>query len=357
MKKSKTKKPEEKQYRQLEWEDRLKLEALYNAGLKAPEIGKQLGFHHSTIYRELGRGRTTKRNGNDWSETVIYSPELAQSKTEKKRKDRGRDMKIGNDYKFLRFVEDKIIKEKFSPAATLAYIKNNDLSFDTEICLSTLYNYIKKGVFLNITMGELPYRKNPKGKKKQKVQKQLQKGESITKRPVDIESREELGHWEMDTVVGAQGKGKSSILVLTERKTRNEILEKLKEHTAGEVVRALDRIERRIGEKAFRETFKTITVDNGSEFSDVEGIQRSRRNKKNRTKVYYCHPYSSYERGSNENNNKLVRRWYPKGSIFDDVKPSEIKWVENWMNEYPRAIFSWKSADEVLQDELRRAPM
>ncbi len=349
-------KSKEKKYKQLTWEDRLKIEALYNAGVKVTDIAKQLGYHHSTIYRELSRGKTTKRN-YDWTDSVIYSPELAQSKTETNRKERGREMKIGNDYKFLRFVEHKILEDKYSPAATLAYIKVNNINFETEVCLTTLYNYIKKGVFLNITMAECPYRKTKKKRNKNKVQKRLQRGTSITDRPVDIETREELGHWEMDTVVGAQGKGKGSLLVLTERKTRNEIIEKLNEHTSDEVVKALNRIERRIGEKTFREKFKTITVDNGCEFADAEGIERSRRNKKKRTKVYYCHPYRSSERGSNENNNKLVRRWHPKGSIFDDVKPSEVKMIEAWMNDYPRKIFGWKTSNQVLQEELGRVAM
>lgn len=321
------------------------------------EIGKQLGFHHSTIYRELHRGKTVKRRSSDWAEEEIYSPDFAQAKTTENRKERGREMKIGNDYKFLRFVEQKVLEDKYSLASTLAYIEKNNLKFDTQVCLTTLYNYVKKGVFFNITMDKMPYKKNNKGKKKEKVQKRLQKGTSISKRPEEIDERNEIGHWEMDTVVGAQGKGKASLLVLTERKTRDEIIEKLKEHTSKAVVKTLDKIERRMGEKKFRETFKTITVDNGTEFSDVEGMERSRRNKKNRTKIYYCHPYRSCERASNENNNKLVRRWHPKGSVFDDVKPSEIKRIEKWMNDYPRAMFGWKSSNEVLQEELRRVAM
>lgn len=105
-------------------------------------------------------------------------------------------------------------------------------------------------------------------------------GTSIELRPKEIQGRDEVGHWEMDTVVGAQGKSKQSFLVLTERKTRYEIVEVLKEHTAAEVVRILDKLERKYTEKGFRRLFKTITVDNGTEFSDFDGLKRSRRNKK-----------------------------------------------------------------------------
>ena len=134
-------------------------------------------------------------------------------------------------------------------------------------------------------------------------------------RPKDIRYRNEIGHWEMDTVVGAQGKSKQSFLVLTERKTRYEIVEILKEHTAAEVVRILDKLERKYTEKGFRQLFKTITVDNGTEFADFDGLKRSRRNKKDRTQIFYCHAYSSWERGSNENAlsffmDKKDQTWY-----------------------------------------------
>ncbi len=164
---------------------------------------------------------------------------------------------------------------------------------------------------------------------------------------------EEFGHWEMDTVVGKQGISKKSFLVLTERKTRKEIIEILKEHTAKEVVRILDKIERKWG-AAFKQVFKSITVDNGSEFSDAEGLKRARRGKKTRTEVFYCHPYSSYERGSNENQNRLIRRHVPKGTDLDTISKRDVKEIEKWINEYPRALFGGRSSDMLFQDELNR---
>lgn len=337
-------------YKTITWENRLKIEALYNAGISAIDIAKQLGFHHSTIYRELERGRTIRRN-YDWTESEIYSPDLAQQKADKNKKNKGRQLKIGNDYKFVDYVEDKIINEKHSPAAVLADIKKEDKKFDTDVCLTTLYNYIKSGVFLHVTMAECPYRKEKKKVKKKRVQKKLSAGTSIEERPKYIEERNEAGHWEMDTVVGGQGKSKKSFLVLSERKTRFEIVEIMKSHTAEEVVRILDKLERKFTEKGFREIFKTITVDNGTEFSDVEGIERSRRNKRPRTKVYYCHAYSSWERGTNENENKFIRRWHPKGESLDEVSNTEANRIADWMNDYPRGIFHFMSAADMIRGE------
>ena len=347
----------EKRYITIKWEDRLRIEALYNAGHKPQEIADLLGFHHSSIYRELKRGKTIKRN-YDWTESEIYSPNLAQERADENKKKKGRPLKIGNDYKFVKYVEKTVGDEKNSPAVALVMIQKKDLHFETKICLTTLYNYIKDGVFLNLTMADCPYHvSRKKGKRKRKVQKRLSAGTSIEERPPEVMGRNEVGNWEMDTVVGGQGKSKKSLLVLTERKTRIEIIEPLNEHTMSEVVRVMDKLERKYTEKGFRRMFKSITVDNGTEFSDWQGMERSRRNKKNRTKVYYCHPYCSSERGSNENNNKLVRRFYPKGGSFDDVPRRDIKKLERWMNQYPRKMFGWRSAEEMFQDELWRVAM
>ena len=187
------------------------------------------------------------------------------------------------------------------------------------------------------------------------MQKKLSKGTIIDERPKEIDERKEYGHWEMDSVVGTQKEGSKALLVLTERKTRNEIVMLVNNHTSAEVVRTLNRIERKLGEKEFRNVFKTITVDNGTEFSDWKGMERSRRNKRiPRTKVYYCHAYRSCERGSNENQNKMIRRWCPKGTNFDNYTQAEITQISDWMNKYPRRIFGGKSSEDMVRQELSR---
>lgn len=345
-------KKEKKKYRTIQWIDRLRIETLYNAGHGEQEIAGQLGFHKSSIYREIKRGKTIRRN-SDWTETEIYSPDLAQQKADQNKKKKGRKLKIGKDHGFARYVEDKIIKEKHSPAAVLADIEREGKEFETHICLTTLYNYIKGGVFLNVTMAECPYRKKKKKQRKRKVQKRANAGKSIEERPKEVLERNSVGDWEMDTVVGGQGKSKQAFLVLTERKTRFEIVELMKEHTAAETVRILDKLERRFTEKGFREIFRSITVDNGTEFSDTEGMERSRRNKRKRTQVYYCHAYSSWERGSNENGNRFIRRWHPKGESLDQVTNAEAREITDWINDYPRGMFNCKTA----ADQIRGQPV
>ena len=106
----------------------------------------------------------------------------------------------------------------------------------------------------------------------------------------------------------------------------------MRDHTTASVIRALNRLERKY-EKDFRKLFKSITVDNGSEFADCTGMEKSCRRKGKRTKLYYCHPYSAYERGSNENMNRMIRWFFPKGTNFDEVTDKDIQRAEDWIKE------------------------
>ena len=156
------------------------------------------------------------------------------------------------------------------------------------------------------------------------------------------------------TVVGKK-RTKARLLVLSERVTRREIIIRIKDGRAETVVAALDRLERIYG-AAFYEIFKTITVDNGSEFADADGIERSARRKDaKRTTVYYCHAYSSCERGTNENINRMIRRQFPKGTDFDKVTAADVKRVETWLNDYPREILGFMSSAEAFKIAFDRA--
>lgn len=340
---------EKKKYKHITEYERIQIEALRRAGRTITQIAEQLQKNYSSIWRELQRGKYMHRN-SEWIEEERYSSDIAQEKCDKNKLAHGKGLKLGKDYEFVEYIERKILKEKKSLQVALYDIKRENLVFDTEVCLSTLYNYVRSGMFYNITMKDMPLpRKKKRKNRKLKKQKRASAGTSIDQRPEEINNRETIGHWEMDSVVGPQGKSKKTFLVLTERKSLKEIVEPLKDHTAVEVVRALDRLERELGEKKFRETFKSITVDNGVEFSDFEGIERSRRNKKKRTTVYYCHAYRSCERARNENQNRFIRRFYPKGTNFDHITRKEVKEIEAWMNDYARKIFDGKTAGEVYE--------
>lgn len=160
-------------------------------------------------------------------------------------------------------------------------------------------------------------------------------------RPESVDSREEAGHWEIDLVVGKQGT-KPVILTLVERKYRKSLYVLVKNKTQKEVLAALRKAQRRAGGN-FDHVFKSITADNGSEFLDSEGIKRSA----NCAEVYYAHPYSSWERGSNENGNRILRRFVPKGTDIGELTEIELQRIEDWVNNYPRKILGYKTANEM----------
>jgi len=310
-------------------------------------MAAQLGVHISTIYRELKRGEYEHLN-TDYTKEKRYSADLAEQRYQESLRAKGADLKIGSDRVYAEYIEYKIREEKYSPAAVLGEIEAQGLEFNTTVSKTTLYSYIDKGIFLTLTNKDLPVKRNKDSSKYKKVKpKRAPKGTSIEKRPAEVAARLSFGHWEMDCVEGKKGT-KKTLLVLTERYTRNEIIRLMKDHTAASVIKALDSIEKQYGSEMFSKVFQTITVDNGSEFSDFDGIERSIKGGK-RTSAYYCHPYSSYERGSNENQNKLVRRHYPKGVSFESVTSADIKKLENWVNHYPRGIFNYHCSAELFE--------
>lgn len=154
----------------------------------------------------------------------------------------------------------------------------------------------------------------------------------------------------MDCIIGRQG-SKETLLAFTERLTRYEIIFKMPDRKSATVVRYLNKLEKRYG-KQFRKIFKSITVDNGVEFSDFKGLEKSIYGGK-RTNVYYCHPYCSCERGTNERINREIRRLIPKGTDLSTISDKQIQDVETWVNEYPREIFGYATSLELFFEQLQ----
>lgn len=335
-------------YKHLTFTDRLKIEAWERVGTSPRVMADELGVHISTIYRELKRGRYERLN-SDLTTEDRYSPDIAEKKYQDNLRAKGAELKLGNDHEYAAYLEYKVSVEKYSPGAILGEIKKKGIVFHTTISKTTFYRYIEDGVFLTITNKDLPVKRNKDKQKYDRVKpSRAPKGKSIEKRPEEIETRETFGNWEMDSVEGKKGT-KKTLLVLTERKTRNEIIRLMKDKTAASVLKELNAIEAEMGAERFALIFQSITVDNGSEFSDYEGIERSSTGEGKRTTLYFCHPYSSYERGSNENQNKMIRRHYPKGYDFTAVTPADIRKLEKWINDYPRGIFNYYSSSELYE--------
>ena len=329
-----------------------KLEALYNFGVPVKQIAEELGYTFQAIYHELKRGYYMHRN-HDWTETKKYSADKAQFSADLNATAKGAPLKLSNDKKFATFVEEMILKG-YSPAAILLYIEENGLEFETKVCKTTLYSYIDKGVFLKVTNKNLLRKGKRKKKSHVKSSKKLPNiAHSIEKRSSEINERITFGHWEGDTVIGTNKKGETA-LTFTERLTRAEIIIKSPDKTSASTVKMLNRLEKRIGSYNFRKVFKSITFDNGTEFSDTEGIEFSPYTKKRRTTVYYCHPFCSSERGSNENQNGFIRRFMPKGTPISTYSNEYISQVQNFINDYPRAIFNGENSSKRFARELEK---
>jgi len=338
----------------LNYEERIKIEALFRLGLAPIKIGEQVGNRsRRTIERELALGAVELLNSN-LTTYETYSADIAQAVRNERSSNKGPMLKIGKDHKLAEYLEKTIgnENEKMSPYGALQNIKNNNLSFETSLCFKTIYNYLDKDLFLKISNKDLMVKKNTKKHDYHKIRQAITnlKGTSIADRPTEIDNRNEVGHWEMDTVVGKQGT-KTTLLVLSERTLRKEMIYKIKSKSQKEVIRIMNSLERKLRSE-FSNTFKTITCDNGCEFLDFEGIEKSIRNKQNRTKVYFAHPYSSWERGTNENINKMIRRFIPKGVDIANYTDKEIKRIQNWINNYPRRIFGGLSANMLEQKHL-----
>ena len=348
----------ERTFKHLTKNDRLRMERWLNKGMKPREIADKLRVHISTVYRELKRGEYERLDGDTWEMVTAYSPDIAEERYQNHLREKGPDLKIGADHELARYIEETIIANDCSPAAVLGYARMEGRTFKTSVSVATIYSYIKKGIFLRITQVDLPRRgKKKQGYKKVKTRKDQARasaGESIERRPERVKNREEFGHWEMDTVYNKKDSTSKALLVLTERKTRREIIILIPNRKAETIVKALDALERKIGAVNFRKIFRTITVDNGSEFSAAEEMERSAVNKTiPRTKVYFCHPYSSWERGSNENANIMIRRKHPKGTDFEKVSARQIAETEQWINNYPRKILGYISSEVAFRACLR----
>lgn len=335
-------------FKHLTERERYQIEILIKEKRTPKEIAGVLGKHKRTIEREIARG-TVRMLTSELTYKDVYCADTAQRVYLENAQNKGAGLKIGRDHELAGHIEKRIIKDRYSPDAVIGEIRAKGIKFKTSICTKTLYNYIDKEVFAKITNKDLWVKRNRKkgNYKKVRIAHHNLKGTSIEERPGRIERREEYGHWEMDCVVGRQGGSRAALLVLTERSTREEIIRKIPDRTQESVLKVLDRLEREKGNR-FYEAFKTITVDNGSEFLNWPELERSARKPgQQRFKLYYAHPYSSWERGTNENANKMIRRFIPKGTDIGKLNQREIKRIEYWMNNYPRRIHGYRSAKEM----------
>lgn len=331
----------------LNWNDRLTIEKMLRDGYSKPKIARYLGVHHSTVYDECRRGEVELID-SELRPYKAYSPEVAEAYHERAVKNMEKGLKIGKDHALAKWLV-KTISGGYSPSAACSLLgKTPETTFSCTLCRQTVYKYIENGDLWPLTNKALRYKGQRKRKYAQVRAARAPSGKSIERRPEIVSLRKRPGDWEMDSVEGKKGTPEA-LLVLTERKHRDQIMRRMEKKTMACVVEVLDSLEVEMGPEMFRKVFRSITVDNGSEFSDCEGMERSVFGGK-RTELYYCHPRCPGERGSNEKQNQMIRWHFPKGTDFGKVSHAEVRRVQDWLNHYPRKILGWRCADDLFQE-------
>jgi len=322
--------------------ERGQIQLLLEYGLSVYGIAHRLGRAYNTIRSEIGRGTITQIKGK--KKVEIYYPDIAHNRYMDARKNCGNKYKLLACEAFIGHVEQLFHDEEFSLDAIVGAAKLKGKFLTSQmVCTKTLYNYVDAGL-LDISNIDLPLklRRSTKPERVRKNKKRL--GRSISERPESINDRSEFGHWEIDTVIGRKTKDDEALLTLTERLTRKEIIRKIPGKNARAVMQALNTLITEAGPH-FPTVFKSITSDNGSEFSELSKLEPQ-------TTIYFTHPYTSSERGTNERHNGLIRRFIPKGKRISDYSIEFVAKIQTWCNSLPRKILAYLSPDEAFDDQL-----
>lgn len=339
----------------LTYEERVKIEGYKELGYSNRAIARILKRAPQTINNAVNQGtvRTIKQRQihNDKVyeyDQYTYSAEADYQIYLRNCQNSGRrPMWLACD-SFINWADDQMLNERWSPDMVVGYAKRHELfSPDLIPCTSTLYNWIDRGITKtkNIDLLDKVSRK-PRNNSPIRRENRRVLGPSIEERPKEVDSRKHFGHWEIDTLVGARDKEDPVLLTLVERKTRYEIMIKIDHQDQLMVDQAMNSLYEQLGNQA-EGVFKTITSDNGSEFAGIYELLTGI------TDVFFARPYASYERGTKENQHKLIRRFIPKGKKLKEISTKTINRIERWMNNIPRKILDYLTAEEAFLKELQ----
>ena len=330
-------------YKHLSQKERDEIYDLSQSGHLKSEIAKIISRPPSTIGREIKRNETSieRRLNNSPKKKKHYLPDRAQAKYEERRKKAKTSYPLKNP--FIYTYTHWHLKIGWSPEIISGKLKEDHRQNISPECIYQ-YIYSKGARDKGFRLWEWLTRSHKKRRKKdgRKSQRVLIPNRSdISLRPAAVETRERMGDWEGDTIFG-KGKG-SALGTFNERKSRIIRVRKLSRKTAEEMEKAASR-----AFSAEPEEFRlTMTMDNGAENTGHEKISR-----KTGLKVYFARPYHSWERGSNERGNGMIRRYYPKRTNFDDISEKEIIFVQELINNRPMKCLGWKTPNEVYQEHL-----
>ena len=307
-------------------------------------IAKEIGCAYNTVKNEIRRGSKQMYR----SHRQFYRADFGQEKYEANRINCHRTGKFRECAEFIKHVESNFSSplKKWSVDASAGRLKTERIfTQKNSVCTKTLYNWIHKGL-MEVKVSDLPESlKRKKHDKKNRTGK-MRLGASIESRPAEVETRKTFGHWEIDTVIGKK-KGKNSVvLTLAERNTDFYITRKIPAKAAEAVNSKIRQIKEGFGAES-EKIFRTLTSDRGLEFASLAELEKD-----STTKVYFAHPYSSYERGINERHNRILRRFIPKGADINKITEEELESLEDLINGLPRKRLGYKTPEELFNEQL-----
>lgn len=313
-------------YRQLAENERYQIYAYKRAGYTQQDIANLLQRSPSTISRELKRNSGLRN----------YRPAQAQRMSELRKRTAFKAIKI--TFNVQTWIE-KLLRQDLSPQQVVDYLaRHKGISLHHESIYQLIYRDKKAGgdLYRHLRIAAKPYRKRyghyeRRGKIKNRI--------DIDNRPGIVNDRARIGDWEGDTVMG-KGR-KSALLTLVERKTLYTVIVKLSGKRADLLAKAAI-----ANLREFKEKVKTITFDNGLEFSEHGKIAKGLG-----ADIYFAHPYASWERGTNENTNGLIRQYFPKGTDFNEVTRAQVQWVMDRINNRPRKTRGCKTPNELFKGQ------
>ena len=314
-------------YRHLNIDERESILKMLSKEKNLTEIADMIGRSKGTISRELSRNLCS---------TGEYKPHLAQRYYNKRRDASKQPYRLEQNGKLRRYVREKL-KLYWSPEQIAGKLKQNR---KIDISLVTIYNWVMRDkaeggkLYKFLRQG---HRKRRKKRGSLNNQGQIPDRRPISERPKAVDKRAELGHWEGDTVVG-KSHG-SFVASHVERKSRYLLVGLLDDKSA----ESMNVTTRRLFRKIPMTQRKTMTFDNGKEFAGFKALEKSVG-----FRCYFADPYSSWQRGTNENTNGLLRQFFPKGTDFNEISKEDVDTAVALLNNRPRKCLDYRTPHEVL---------
>lgn len=315
-------------YSHLTLDERYQIYGLLKSEMSIKKIAKKMNRSNASVSRELKRNKG-KRG---------YRPEQAHMKAMVRFNSAPKHIKMTLD--LVKRIEG-LIRKKWSPDQVSGRLRRENIFISHERIYLHVLEDKNNGGDLYTHLRCQKKRRKRYGTKRHDKRGQIKDRVSIEKRPNVVEEKKRVGDWEGDLVIGKNHK--SCLVTLADRGTKKTKIGKIKSKQSTEVSRT-------INSKLKKEVVRTITLDNGKEFSEHKQVAES-----TKSKVYFAHPYSSWERGLNENTNGLIRQYFPKKTDFSHLSAQEIKKVEDALNNRPRKILNYLTPNEVYERKSRLA--